>query len=70
MSRPRVGPSPNFKTALRCECGSPDWYRCAPGTTADAKSHPGANVVDIRPADEVPMRVWCAACDPWVRRVA
>ncbi|WP_428485974.1 hypothetical protein [Rhodopila sp.] len=52
--------------ALRCPCGSPDWFACAPGTAAET-ADPAARIVPLHPAPEIPTKVWCAACWPWSR---
>ena len=52
------------EATLFCSCGNP-WIACAPGTSADAKTYPSDNVVDLFSwTDPVPMRLWCLDCMP------
>lgn len=49
-------------------CGSPDWWRCAPGTASTAELYPASNIVALRDDDGEPAVAYCQACDPLVVR--
>jgi hypothetical protein len=50
-------------------CGSPDWWRAAPGTARDARcfQYLADNVLEM-PAVEEPLVAYCRGCDPLLVR--
>lgn len=48
-------------------CGSPEWWRCAPGTAPTSELYAASNIVSLRADDGVDLVAWCMSCDPAAR---
>ena len=51
-------------------CGSTEWIACSPGTAPDAKAYDLDKLVNLRPAEDVPLQAWCAAHIPAIEALA